>query len=112
VPRRLRPVPPACPLLRLAPHLRPGDPLGVWLEPAGGTRRLRLAAAGARGPVLLSPDLGVLLGAAGRVVVSDGRGLRVLSLPRPAGARAGLAREGAARGPPRPVDWPARPPLG
>ena len=78
--RRVQPIPASCPLQHLAPLVRPGQIVGLWV--AAPSRRLRPAVhRSAR--LLISADLAALLARAERVVAWDGTRPRTLPLGRP-----------------------------
>jgi hypothetical protein len=99
VPRRLLPLPPSFPLARLVALGRLAEPLGVWLEAARPPVRLVVPGPGGRRLLLFASDLGTLLALTPRVVVWDGRSLRVIAARALARARRlalGLDRAGPA----------------
>ena len=73
--RRVQPIPASCPLQHLAPLVRPGQIVGLWVA-APSLRPRPAVHRSAR--VLISADLGALLIAAERVVAWDGAQPRAL----------------------------------
>ena len=90
--RRVQPIPASCLLQHLAPLVRPGQTVGIWVAvPALRSR----PAVHRSARVLISADLGALLARVERVVAWDGARPR----PLPVGMRA-------------PVDRSREPPIG
>jgi hypothetical protein len=77
--RRVQAIPAAVPLRQLIPRLRAGEVLGVWISPAN---RSRPNAIYRSARLLVSADLGALLGRVERVLVWDGSGFRTLPVGR------------------------------
>ena len=102
MPRRLLPLPSSFPLARLVALGKVAEPLGVWLEAARPPVRLVVPGPGGRRLLLFASDLGTLLALTPRVVVWDGRSLRVIAARALARARRvalRLDREASAGGP-------------
>lgn len=66
------PLPHDFPLRQLLVFLQVDNDLGVWLRGCGRELRVSLTTSGRRSKVLISGDLGLLLGSCGRVAVRQG----------------------------------------